>query len=502
VREHEPEASEPASQGHPRKDGVEPRKDGVEPRKDGIEPRKDSVEPGKNSVEPGKNSVEPGRESQVRPLDVVAIDPQAIDRQIAGPQHAQTDLHSHFMGDVAPERFQEARHYGTTHSGAPLPKASLQQYEPNSVVGHVLSVDDGRRLLRRLVTGDRTALHELGYDSFPETLSTKQVEWGLGRRWDGVIAVVLGSGGDVDWAKLPHIKPLSHSHPLNPRAKLLGPKGDGIVSIDALGDLSADLTHLFPSAADISVMARGGIRDHHVHTPFVSLGGDRVSNPQAGEAAPTVDFVIEKAKYVGRWESAEDLGVYRATITAKAEGQVLWRGEIWAIDGGVSFLYRKPPKLAAGKLGPPKGAFQTASTVKYLEDKGRFENFRVVVAPEDLRGAPPAAGSGTAGHARSKHGISNAKLAEILNAPERVFTGINRNGREVDIYYKGGNAVITVAGNKHLVITAHGTESKLSGEAIKPAKWQADEAYVEVRFDQENEVIYPNRDRWEKDDWP
>jgi hypothetical protein len=63
VREHEqePEASEPASQGHPRKDGVEPRKDGVEPGKDGVEPR--------------KNSVEPGRESQVRPLDVVTIAP-------------------------------------------------------------------------------------------------------------------------------------------------------------------------------------------------------------------------------------------------------------------------------------------------------------------------------------------------------------------------------------------------------------------------------------------
>jgi hypothetical protein len=253
----------------------------------------------------------------------------------------------------------EARHYSTTRTGGAIAKQPLQQIEPNSVVGHVASLAEGRALLRRLVAGDRTALAELDYHGFPDSMKTSAVEWGLGRRWDGAIAVVLGSFGEVDWGKLPHIRPMSHTHPFTERGKLKGKDGDGEVSIDDLGDLSQDLVHLFPSAADISLMARAGIRDHHVHTPFVARGGDRVGNPKVGDDAPTVDFVIEKATYVGRWQGAEDIGVYKAKITARAGGKEIWSGTVWAVDAGYSMLYKSRPPISSSKLGPPGGDLRT-----------------------------------------------------------------------------------------------------------------------------------------------
>jgi hypothetical protein len=111
-------------------------------------------------------------------------------------------------------------------------------------------------------------------------------------------------------------------------------------------------------------------------------------------------------------------------------------------------------------------------------------------------------GSSTAGHARSKHGFSNQAQAEILNNPERVFSGVNRNGRAVDIYYKNGDVVITEAGNKTSVITAYGRSSRGGGTAVAPEKWATDPAFVEIKPGPPAEVIYPNRERWERNDWP
>ncbi len=254
----------------------------------------------------------------------------------------------------------EAQHYSTRSGGEVVPSGTkIQTFEPNSVVGHVDSVTEGRDILRRLVAGDRRALADLGYDTFPSNLSTDKVEWGLARRWDGKLAVVLGGFADIDWSKLPHMKPLSHTHPWSDAVALKGTGSDGLVRIDDLADLSNDLTHLFPSAADISVMARGKIRDHVVHTPFIDRGGGRIGNPGPNETGKTVDFVIEKAEYVGRWGAAEDVGVYKATVTARSPDGTIWRGEIYAADAGGSMLFRKRPPIGNTRLPPPKPRFET-----------------------------------------------------------------------------------------------------------------------------------------------
>jgi hypothetical protein len=257
----------------------------------------------------------------------------------------------------------EAQSY-STRSGGPVPAQKGQTFEQNSVVGYVNSVSDGRDLMRRLAAGDRTALADIGYDGFPAHLETNKVEWGLARRWDGALTVVLGGFREINWAHLPHMKPLSHTHPWSDRAALQGKSGDGVVRIDDLKDLSTDLTHLFPSAADFAVMATAGIRNHVVHTPFVSRGEGRVGNPTAGETAPTVDFVIEKSTYIGRWAMGENVGVYRATVTARTPDGVIWRGEIYAADAGGSMLYRSRPEISPNRLPPPQPRIQTESGSK------------------------------------------------------------------------------------------------------------------------------------------
>jgi hypothetical protein len=77
--------------------------------------------------------------------------------------------------------------------------------------------------------------------------------------------------------------------------------------------------------------------------------------------------------------------------------------------------------------------------------------------------------------------------------------------REVDIYYSNGSVVITEAGNKNSVITAYGMidQRAASPRPVDPEQWAGNPRYVEVNLHGGvNEVIYPNRERWERNDWP
>ena len=136
----------------------------------------------------------------------------------------------------------------------------------------------------------------------------------------------------------------------------------------------------------------------------------------------------------------------------------------------------------------------------------RTDNFRRDVTADELHGAPPFGDSGTAGHSRSKHGVSNAQAAELMNDPERIFSGVNKNGRNVDIYYRNGSAVITEAGDRTSVITAYGRFSPKGANSpidperwADPARWDSGARYVEIGTNKKGplEVIYPNRSEWE-----
>jgi tRNA A-37 threonylcarbamoyl transferase component Bud32 len=136
--------------------------------------------------------------------------------------------------------------------------------------------------------------------------------------------------------------------------------------------------------------------------------------------------------------------------------------------------------------------------------------------PKDIKGAQPwPPGSKHApGHAEAGHAVNVEQQAEILNNPDRVFTGVNDNGRPVDIYWKGDNVVITPAGSRNEVITAYGVFSErnhnqavnelrakmkaekktpreieqaiakmehVPGDPAKVSKWEGAPGYVEVK---------------------
>jgi hypothetical protein len=105
---------------------------------------------------------------------------------------------------------------------------------------------------------------------------------------------------------------------------------------------------------------------------------------------------------------------------------------------------------------------------------------RPQVSPKDIQGAPPGVEGGSPGHARSAHGFTNDMCAEVINKAEQAFSGINDNGRAVDVYCHDGNVVITEAGKPNSVITGYG-KAEPGGTAVDPAKWASDPRYTKIR---------------------
>lgn len=153
-----------------------------------------------------------------------------------------------------------------------------------------------------------------------------------------------------------------------------------------------------------------------------------------------------------------------------------------------------------GSGGPsPEALAATRSATR----QQRLANLRLKVRPQDMKGAPPAPGSNTPGHARSAHGWTDEMQAQLVNAPDRVFSGFNDSAtpREVDVYWRNnGDVVITEAGKKTSVITAYGPSSTRGGNSPAPVeKWANSPKYVEIKG---NEIVYPDHAQWVADGWP
>ena len=141
------------------------------------------------------------------------------------------------------------------------------------------------------------------------------------------------------------------------------------------------------------------------------------------------------------------------------------------------------------------------------ETRRVIDNYRRQIKPTEIKGSQPAEGRKTSGHARSKHDVKPEVQAEIMNNPERIFSGKNSNGRYVDIYYKNGSVVITEQGDKESVITAYGLISNKNGVKTKPFKVENVEDnpnYVEIKLEKSGstKVVYPNKERFEAKDFP
>ncbi|KAF0846222.1 putative T7SS-secreted protein [Nocardia caishijiensis] len=229
--------------------------------------------------------------------------------------------------------------------------------------------------------------------------------------------------------------------------------------------------------------------------------------------------------------AAADVGLWGRTIwRGQSSSPLRFPGQIYDPETGLHYnmfryynadtgRYLTPDPLG---LDPsPNPHSYTTNPLRFIDPLGlrptdceRFKNFHRQVAPGDLHGAPPPYPGGYPGHALSKHRVSAQVQASILNNPERIFSG-NFHGvnhltgqpytRSVDIYYNNGSVVITEAGNKSSVITAYGLIDKRSSSprAVNPdKKWADDPNFVEIRLNNNhNEVIYPNRENWERNEW-
>jgi hypothetical protein len=213
----------------------------------------------------------------------------------------------------------------TTKVGGGFAAIKSQMHRP---VGEIGSEEAGHALLRRLAAGDRTALAGLQVE-LPEDLATNDIEWGLGRTEDGRIIVILGGPKDVNWAGLPGVVALAHSHPFSAEGALQSVDDSGSLALDALiARENNDLIRLLPSAADIRFCARRQIAGHQVHTPFIHVGDGKIANPGPGVDGPTVTFVIVEASYDGRFGGPEGAPAYRAKILATDGDRVLGTFEI------------------------------------------------------------------------------------------------------------------------------------------------------------------------------
>jgi hypothetical protein len=141
------------------------------------------------------------------------------------------------------------------------------------------------------------------------------------------------------------------------------------------------------------------------------------------------------------------------------------------------------------------------------EAKRVIDNYKRKIEPKEIKGSQPTESIKSPGHANSGHRVKPEVQAEIMNNPERIFSGKNKNGRYVDIYYKNGSVVITEQGNKGSVITAYGLIDKKKNIKIKPFKIadiENNPNYVEIKLEKlgSTNVVYPNKGRFEAKDFP
>jgi hypothetical protein len=193
----------------------------------------------------------------------------------------------------------------------------------------------------------------------------------------------------------------------------------------------------------------------------------------------------------------------RSTHVPSGEESVAGTGRrISPVDRGKGSrpFYAKDPKARKPPGGRPRVVVPTgpAHTPKLAEFKRRIENFKSTVTPRGIVGAPPPFAGGKPGH-WADHGWSREQVAGLLNNPERTFSGVNRNGREVDVYWRDEDVVITVAGRKDTVITAYGRRSPRDPHPESAATWESNPAYVEIEGQQ---VSYHDASRFEADEWP
>jgi hypothetical protein len=105
---------------------------------------------------------------------------------------------------------------------------------------------------------------------------------------------------------------------------------------------------VFPSPPDVGLMARLGVDGHRVVTPFVVQDG-HVMKPEAGDASPRLEWLIQQPREVGRTSDGET--VYTATLVATVDSEVVATAEVWSTEpagadsGELGNHFMTPPEM-------------------------------------------------------------------------------------------------------------------------------------------------------------
>ncbi len=199
------------------------------------------------------------------------------------------------------------------------------------------------------------------------------------------------------------------------------------------------------------------------HTYYVGRHKVWVHNAGPGDCLP------DSAQLVGK--TANDEAIYKV-VTQDGKTQHYIRG----LDNKVH------------KFNPDK-EFVNNSIINiydYPVTNRTRTSFGKTVTKDDIVEAPswknPDTGKvSRAGH-YADHNISKDQVVDVVNNPDRIFTGTYHSGRSVDIYLKGDTVIITEAGKKKSVITGYPDVD--ASRWLDKGRWKTNgyntERYIEI----------------------
>jgi hypothetical protein len=245
---------------------------------------------------------------------------------------------------------------------------AIQQAKSTVVVGQpVSSASEGHAILSKLSQGSPDALAPIGVGTLP--FAPNETEWGLGEVRQGgapgaagggggppagaqagpkQFRIVRGDPGGVNWAQVPELLGIGHSHParaVDPNAKANkdwgGEAGNGSMKLTDLMKNMDNRAKIFPSASDFHHTWLEGMDQHIVHTPYqIDPQTQEVFNPtmmrtvQVQQGQPLA-FVIQRSKM------KQLKGEYECELVATAGGTPVWTGKVMALAAWVPF----PPTI-------------------------------------------------------------------------------------------------------------------------------------------------------------
>lgn len=202
----------------------------------------------------------------------------------------------------------------------------------NRIIGKPVKKESvGLEILRDLNRGNFEVLRKLGVDVPRGIKPPEGTEFGLGVTPDGRYVVVRGKDFQVDWSSFPDVIPIAHTHPSTPGNDLTHTGSDRVPLANLFEHTANPLLArelVFPSPADVSLVARRRVRAHRVITEFVLVNG-QVAKAQIGDNTPRIEWVIREAREVGRTPFGEP--VFESILVAEVGGMAVGTRKVWSV---------------------------------------------------------------------------------------------------------------------------------------------------------------------------